>query len=178
MTPLFWANVLRKYEVSVCLICILYRHNLPHWGNSAQGSNHAIQAISEDTTLDSGVEHFAIDFEARNIAGSGNVTNGFHGANHVNRQEREYYGPVDGELEGIDPDEGYSRRRVNGRLVKVAGCTSDYASDEESDDDGSGLHDGCAKTLTDDDGDEDTETKTDKLGATPGKRVRSVDVGA
>jgi hypothetical protein len=56
-----------------------------HGRDRTQRGDHAIQAISEDATLNSGIEHLAVDFEARNIAGGGNITDGFHGANHVDR---------------------------------------------------------------------------------------------
>jgi len=78
----------------------------------------------------------------------------------------------------VDPDKGYSRCGIDGGLVKVACCACDDASDQESNDDSGRLHDRRAKTLADDDGDEDTETETDELSATPGKRARCIDVGA
>jgi hypothetical protein len=54
-----------------------------HGCNSAQRSNDAVQTVCEHATLDTRVEELAVDFKTRDIAGGGDVANGFHSEHHV-----------------------------------------------------------------------------------------------
>ena len=54
-----------------------------HGCDGAEGGDDAVEAVGEHTSLDAGVEHLAVDFEAGNVACGGDVADGFHGEHHV-----------------------------------------------------------------------------------------------
>lgn len=112
------------------------------------------------------------------IARGGDVADGLGGDDDVHREDGENEGPVDGEREGVNPDEGGDRGGVDAGAVKVARGAADDAPCEETDDDRGGLHDGRAEALAEDNGDEDGEAQSKVLRASPGECVRRRDVRA
>lgn len=70
------------------------------------------------------------------------------------------------------PNEGYSRRGIDTRAVKVAGGAGDDTASQQSEDDSAGFHDRRAKTFANDDGNKDRKAETYILSAAPGKGMR------
>lgn len=54
-----------------------------HGSDGAERGDDAVESICKDASLDARVVHVAVDLETRNIAGGGDVANGFHGEDHV-----------------------------------------------------------------------------------------------
>ena len=125
--------------------------------------------------MDARVEEFAFDFEPRHVACGANVADGFHHEDYVYGEEGQDDGRVDAQGEGLDPDEGGGGRGVDSGGGKIARGAGDDAADEETDDDGAGLHDGAAEAFAEDDGYEDGEAEADVFGAAPGESVRRAD---
>lgn len=146
------------------------------WVGRREVGEGTVETVGEDAALDAGVEEFAVDVEAGDVAGGGDVAHGFHGEDHVDGEERQNNRSVYRQLERVDPDKRHSGRGVDGAAVEVAACRSDDAPNEQADDDGGRLHDGRAEALAQDDGEEDGKPQADELGASPGEGVRCVDV--
>lgn len=77
----------------------------------------------------------------------------------------------------MDPVERDCRRKRNVFRTKVAAGRCNYAADKETDNDGTGLHDGRAEAFAKDDCYKDRETKTEELGRAPWRSHWRVDVG-
>lgn len=142
-----------------------------HWGDGEESGKDTGETVREDTTLDAGIEKTTGDVEARDIAGSGNVADGFAGEDNVDREHREDHGAVDGEFEGLDPHEACGGGGLDPSRVEVSGSSSDDAADEEADDNGGGFHDGTAETLAENDSSEDGEAETNEFSGSPRKRL-------
>lgn len=149
-----------------------------HGSDGAQSGQDTDATISKHTSLDTGLVGLAVNFQARDIASSGNVANGLARADDENGQQRQDERAVEAELESLDPNEGNCGGRVDTGTVKIASRRGDDATDKETKDDAGGLHDGRSESLAQDDGDKNREPETQVLGGSPGKRVRRGDVGA
>lgn len=77
----------------------------------------------------------------------------------------------------MDPVEGDCRRERNVCRTKVAAGRCNDAADKETDNDGTGLHDGCAEAFAKDDCYKYRETKTEELGRAPWRGHWRIDVG-
>ena len=58
-----------------------------HGRDGAERGDDAVETVGEDASLDPGVEELAVDFEARDVAGRGDVADGFHGEHHVHGEK-------------------------------------------------------------------------------------------
>ncbi|KAJ6437407.1 hypothetical protein O9K51_09963 [Purpureocillium lavendulum] len=149
-----------------------------HGRHGHEGGDDAVEPVGEQAALDARLVGAALDLEAREVAGGGDVADGLGRADDVDGDEGQDEGAVDGQGKGAHPDEGGDGGRVDARGVKVARGAGDDAADEQADDDRRRLHDGGAEALAEDDGDEGGEAEAEELGGAPGEGVRRVDVGA
>lgn len=53
-----------------------------HGSHGGQGRKDRTKTVGQDTSLDTGIENLALDFESRDIAGGGDIADGFTGTNH------------------------------------------------------------------------------------------------
>ncbi|KAL8935774.1 MAG: hypothetical protein Q9211_004524, partial [Gyalolechia sp. 1 TL-2023] len=57
-------------------------------GDGQEAGEEAVEAVGEDAALDAGIKEFAFDFEAGDIAGRGDVADGFHHEDNPTRRPR------------------------------------------------------------------------------------------
>lgn len=149
-----------------------------HWRDGAQACNEAVEAIRQHTALNARVKQGAGDGESRDVAGSGNIPNGFHHEDDVNRQEREHNRAIDGKGEGAHPNKGHGRGGTDSIGREIARGPGDDATDQQAKGYGAGFHDGGAKTFAQDYSYKDREPKTNVFRASPRQGVRGADLGA
>ncbi|KAL8688932.1 MAG: hypothetical protein Q9218_005279, partial [Villophora microphyllina] len=135
-------------------------------GYGQETREESVEAVGEDAALDAGVEEGAFDFETGDVAGRGDVTDGFHHEDDVDGEQRQHYG---GNV--------FTQMKLaaGAALMPELENARDDAADEETQDDGAGFHDRGAEALADDDGGEDREAETDVFGASPGEGMRGAD---
>lgn len=146
--------------------------------DGAEGSQHTVDTISQDTTLDSALVELALHLESGDIASSGDITNSLASADDEHSHQRQHQRSIKRKLEGLDPDEGGNRRIVDTGTVEVASGSSNDAASQETNNDRGRLHDGRTETLAEDDGNEDAEAETEVLWRTPRQGVWRRNIGA
>jgi len=119
--------------------------------------------------LDPTVELRAFDVDVGDFGCGEDVGHAGDGFADEHDEEGEDEGAVDGEFEGVDPEEGDYWCGVDVFAGPVAGCAGDGAADCEAEDDGGGFHEGGAELFDDDYGDEDAEAEADEFGVAPAK---------
>ena len=100
-----------------------------HGRDGAETGDEAVEPVGEDAALDAGVEELAFDFEARYVAGGGDVADCFHHEDDVDGHEGEDDGRVDAQRERLHPDEGDGGGGVDAGGGEVACRAADDAAD-------------------------------------------------
>jgi hypothetical protein len=89
-----------------------------------------VEAVGEDAALDARVEEVAFDLEAGDFAGGSHVADAFHHEDEVDGENRQDYRAIEGELEGLHPDETRRRSSIDGGLVKVSSSSGNDTSNQ------------------------------------------------
>ncbi|KAG7797725.1 hypothetical protein KL929_002568 [Ogataea haglerorum] len=144
-----------------------------HRRHGHERGDDAVESVGEHTALDARLVVGALDVGAGHVARGGDVADGLHHEHDVAREEGQHDGAVDGQLERVHPHEGCGRGGVDRVVGEVAACGGDYAPNEQTDNDGAGLHDGGPPLLAQDDCEIDQEPEPDELCRSPAVALRT-----